>query len=95
MDNAKIHRAKILRKIFISINIVYNAIHSRFGVYKMNKLFDIYIVYNAPHSPMLNPTEFVFGVYKMNKLFDIYKKKSKNLVFLNKKYECENIINQN
>ena len=44
---------------------------------------------------MLNPIEFVFGVYKMNKLFDIYKKKSKNLVFLNKKYECENIINQN
>ena len=72
MDNAKIHRAKILRKIFISINIVYN----------------------APHSPMLNPIEFVFGVYKMNKLFDIYKK-YKNLVFLNKKYECENIINQN
>ena len=38
---------------------------------------------------MLNPIEFVFGVYKMNKLFDIYKK-YKNLVFLNKKYECEN-----
>ena len=72
MDNAKIHRAKILRKIFISIKIVYN----------------------ATHLPMLNPIEFVFGVYKMNKLFEIYKK-YKNLVFLNKKYVCENLINQN